>query len=476
MAGGAFQSGSNGATARMRILGTIVKWLLVLLLAAVAGLAGWLFLAPPDLIRVASGYTAKMVCSNVFLAGRDAAEVLTVDVQAPGHPILGYLSVDVDPSAGTAKAALFGLFGPGLAVHRLGLGCASVPTGDRASLPDLSATPGSDAARPGPWPEGDRIETSPAADLRAILENEALVGPGLRAVVVVKDGRIVGERYGEGFDARTPLLGWSMTKTVNAVLVGTLVQEGLLALDQSGLFPGWTDERTRITLSDLMGMQSGLSFNEDYGDVTDVTRMLYLEPDMAGFTAAKPLAGPPGTLFSYSSGTAVLLSRLWQDTLGEPQAAMDWPREALFDPLGMESAVLETDAAGTFVGSSYLYATARDWARFGLFMLGDGTAGDRQVVPAGFLAWMRQPASASNGEYGNGQLWLHGPQGGTPDGQDPDAGFDLPDDAVWALGHDGQSMAMIPSKGLVVLRLGLTPSSLGWKSQALVEAVIDALE
>lgn len=460
----------------MRILATIVKWLFILVVAAVAGLAGWLFLAPPELIRVGAGYTAKIVCSNVFVAGRDADTVLAFDVQAPGHPLLRWLQVDVDPSAGTAKAALAGLFGPGLAAHRQGLGCASVPSGDRAALADLSATPGSAAVRPGLWPAGDMVEPAPSQALAAILADDALAGPGLRAVVVVKDGRIVAERYGEGFDATSPLLGWSMTKTVNAVLVGTLVQEGLLSLDQAGLFPGWTDERAGITLSDLMGMQSGLAFNEDYGDVTDVTRMLYLEPDMAGFAAAKPLSGPPGTVFNYSSGTAVLLSRLWQDALGEPQAAMDWPREALFDPLGMESAVLETDASDTFVGSSYLYATARDWARFGLFMLGDGTAAGRQVVPAGFLAWMRQPAPASKGEYGNGQLWLHGPQGGTPDGEDPDAGFDLPADAVWALGHDGQSMAMIPSKGLVVLRMGLTPSRLGWKSQGLVEAVAKALE
>ena len=460
----------------MRILGTIVKWLLILVVAAVAGLAGWLYLAPPDLIRVASGYTAKIVCSNVFLAGRDAREVLEVDVQAPGHPILGYLSVDVDESAGTVKAALLGLFGTGWAVDRHGLGCASAPSGDIASVAGLSATPGSDAARPGLWPAGDMVQPSQALEIRAILDDEALVGPGMRAVVVVKDGRIVGERYGEGFDASTPLLGWSMTKTVNAAIVGTLVREGQLSLDQAALFPGWTDERAQVKLSDLMGMQSGLVFNEEYGDVADVTRMLYLEPDMAGFASSKPLAGPPGTVFNYSSGTAVLLARLWQDTLGEPQAALDWPREALFDPLGMESAVMETDASGTFVGSSYLYATARDWARFGLFMLGDGTADGRRVLPEGFLDWMRQPASASKGEYGNGQLWLHGPEAGTPEGQHPDDGFDLPDDAVWALGHDGQSMAMIPSKGLVVLRMGLTPSKLGWKSQALVEALVRSLE
>lgn len=459
----------------MRILKTIIKWLLILVVVAVAGLGAWLLLAPPDAIRVASGYTAKIVCSSVFVAGRDAGRVLAVDVQAPGHPVLGYLSVDVDASAGTAKAALLGLFGPGLAVHREGLGCASTPSGDRASLPDLTATPGSNAARPGLWPRGDMVEPS-RAELRAILEDEALVGPGLRAVIVVKDGRIVAERYGEGFDAASPLLGWSMTKTVNAAIVGTLVQEGQLALDQAGLFPGWTDARARITLADLMGMQSGLVFNEDYGDVTDVTRMLYLETDMAGYAASKPLAGPPGTIFNYSSGAAVLLSRIWQDALGEPQAAMDWPREALFDPLGMESAVLETDAAGTFVGSSYLYATARDWARFGLFMLGDGTVDGRALLPDGFVEWMRRPASASDGTYGNGQLWLQGPDAGTPLGEDPDAGVDLPEDLFWTRGHDGQSMAMIPSKGIVVLRMGLTPSSLGYQPQRLVEAVVGALE
>lgn len=460
----------------MRILGTIIKWLLILIVLAVAGLGTWLFLAPPDLIRVASGYTAKMVCSNVFLANRNAQDVLRIDVQAPGHPILGYLSVDVDQSAGTAKAALLGLFGSGMAVDRPGLGCASVPSGNAASVSRLSAVPGSDLLWPELWPGGDLVAPSQAPQLRAIIEDEALVGPGLRAVVVVKDGRIVAERYGEGFEATSRLLGWSMTKTVNAAIVGTLIHEGQLSLDQTGLFPGWTDGRAQIKLADLMGMQSGLVFNEDYGDVTDVTRMLYLETDMAGFTASKPLAGPPGTIFNYSSGTAVLLSRIWQDVLGEPQAALDWPREALFDHIGMESAVMETDAAGTFVGSSYLYASARDWARFGLFMLGDGTADGRRVLPEGFIEWMRQPATASNGVYGNGQLWLHGPQAGTPEGQNPDVGFDLPDDAFWALGHDGQSMAMIPSKGLVVLRMGLTPSSLGWKSQGLVEAIVKALE
>ena len=223
-----------------------------------------------------------------------------------------------------------------------------------------------------------------------------------------------------------------------------------------------------------MAMSSGLEFNEDYGDVTDVTRMLYLEPDMAGFAAAKPLAHPVGETFNYSSGTSLMLSRLWQNAAGAE--ALSYPRKALFDPIGMTSAVLEPDARGTFVGSSYLYATARDWARFGQFMLQDGVWNGKEILPAGFVAWMREEAPASKGQYGKGQVWLYGPEGDTPAGQDPDVGFDLPDDTYWFEGHDGQSVAVIPSKKLVVVRMGLTPFKLAYKPQGLVSALAKAVE
>ena len=204
----------------------------------------------------------------------------------------------------------------------------------------------------------------------------------MRAIVVVQNGRIVAERYGEGFSAETPLLGWSMTKSVTGMIVGTLVKAGKLSLDQKALLEPWkADGRADVSLADLMAMSSGLEFNEDYGDVTDVTRMLYLEPDMAGFAAAKPLAHPVGETWSYSSGTTVILSRIWQDAAG-PEA-LSWPKQALFDTIGMTSAVMEPDARGTFVGSSYLYATARDWARLGLLMLKKGVWNGNEILPVG---------------------------------------------------------------------------------------------
>jgi len=461
----------------VRVAFKVVKWLLALMVVAVVGAAGWLYLRPPVLFDVGAGYSAKIVCSNVFIVGRDAQEVLELDVQAPGHPLLRFMKVSVDDDAKVVTARLLWLFGKGTAAARDGYGCSEVPDGNIAAVASTpkAALPAEPAT--GIWPEGAAVEPSQDPAITKILDDPAMVGRGMRAVVVVRNGRIIGERYGEGFSAKTPLLGWSMTKSVNAAIIGTLVKAGKLSLDQKELRDEWKgDGRAAISVADLMAMSSGLEFNEDYGDVTDVTRMLYLEPDMAGFAASKPLTGEVGKVWSYSSGTANILSSIWQASLGDSAAALAWPRQALFDPIGMTSAVLETDAHGTFVGSSYLYATARDWARFGLLMLQDGVWNGMEILPPGFASWMREPAPASNGEYGRGQVWLHGSDAGTPAGQHPDEGFDLPEDTYWLLGHDGQSIAIVPSRKLVVVRLGLTPSKLGYRSQALVSALVKQLD
>ncbi|RWA71155.1 serine hydrolase [Mesorhizobium sp.] len=459
----------------MRAVVKFIKWLLGLVMLAVVGLFAWLYFAPPELIRVGSGYSAKIVCSNVFIAGRDPNEVLAVDVQAPGHPLLRLMKVSVDKERGLVSAGLFGVLGKSVAVARDGLGCASVPNGDTGQVRQTSVhvEPLAATAQDALWPEGERVDASQNPQVSKIIDDAAMAGTGMRALVVVKNGRIVAERYGDGFSAKTPLLGWSMTKTVNAAIVGTLVKDGKMALDSKDLFAPWkADGRAAISLADMMAMSSGLEFNEDYGDVADVTRMLYLEPDMAGFGEAKPLTGEVGKAFSYSSGTAIMLSRLWQDAVGEKAKALAWPRATLFGPLGMHSAVLETDEQGTFVGSSYLYATAHDWARFGQFLLQGGVWNGAQILPAGFVDWMREPAPASK-VYGKGQVWIEGPG----DEESPGAGAaaGLPKDTYWMEGHDGQTVAIIPSEQLVVVRLGLTPAKLGYRPQIMVAALVKAL-
>lgn len=426
---------------------------------------------PLDLLRVGTGYAAKIVCSNVFIAGRDADDVLALDVQAPGHPLLRLVSVEVSLDDRHVTAALPLSLAASTAVYRDGLGCANVDPEGIERVKAQSA-PVADVSRlepSQPWPEGSRVG-SPDPRLSDVLANETLLGPGYRAIVVVKDGRIVGEAYGATITADTPLLGWSMSKTINAALVGILAGQGVVKLDDDALFEGWReDDHARIRLADLLAMESGIDFNESYGDLADVTRMLYLQRDMAAYVQGLPLSVGPQERFNYSSGESVLMSRYWMSRLSTPQAAVRFPRQALFDPLGMESAVLEADAAGTFVGSSYLYATARDWARFGLMIANDGLWLGRQIVPADFIARMRAPSRASKGEYSQAQTWLNGPGG------EADAAYGLPNGIVWMLGHDGQSVAVDAGAGIVVVRLGLTPEKLGYRPQSLLKAVRDAL-
>jgi len=447
------------------------RWLAAAVVTVLIGAALWLWLSPPELLRVGTGYAAKIVCSNVFLAGRDPDQVLSEDVQAPGNPLLRFLRVSVDRDAGTVTAYIFGAFVPSTAVARPGLGCASVPDGKiEAARAVALPQPQPVAAAPGaePWPDGmGKAETDPA--LTKILADPALTGPSMRAVLVIRDGKLVGEAYGPGFGPGTPLIGWSMTKTVTAMLIGHRIGEGGLSLDQDHLLAQWSDERASIRLRHIMGMESGLEFNESYGDVSDVTRMLFLEPDQSNFAASQPLDKAPGTHFHYSTGSSVLLSRILMNSLPK-DAALAYPRAALFAPLGMSSAVLEADEVGTLSGGSYLYASARDWGKLAQLLLQDGVWKGQRLLPEGFVQTMIQPTSASRGLYGGGQIWRVGP------GDRRDTTFGIKEDTIWFQGHDGQTITIVPERKLIVLRMGLTPAWANYRPQLLVKAVLDATQ
>ncbi|WP_028746301.1 serine hydrolase domain-containing protein [Rhizobium mesoamericanum] len=456
----------------MRFVRRLLKSLALLLVVIVAAGAAWLYASPPELLRVGDGYAAKIVCSNVFLAGRDPEQVLYEDVQAPGNPLLRLVRVAVDRQQRRVSARILGLFAPGYAIYHGRHGCSSVPDGDfeaaAGAVPDHPVAP--EQENDAIWPDGNAVAKANDTELEALISNGDLTGPAMRAVVVVFNGRIIAERYGDGFSPTMPLIGWSMTKTVNAAIVGRLMLDNKIAFDDAALLPQWQNgDYSKIKLSDLLGMESGLAFNESYGTVADVTRMLYLDPDMTVLPASRPLEASPGERFNYSSGTSVLISRIWMDRIGNLQTALAYPQTALFDPIGMSSAVLEVDARGTFAGSSYLYATARDWARFGQFLLQDGVWNGQRLLPERFMAAMRAPTMASGGKYTQAQAWLAAPGG------DSSAVAGLPDDTFWMEGHDGQSVAIVPSAKLVVVRLGLTPSWLDYKPQALVKEILATL-
>jgi CubicO group peptidase (beta-lactamase class C family) len=308
--------------------------------------------------------------------------------------------------------------------------------------------------------------------LQRLADDDALTGPGMRAIVVLHDGQIVAERYAPGFDRDTVQLGWSMTKSVTAGLIGLLAKDGRLQLDAPA---GWTtrDGRERISIAELLSMTSGLEFNEGYGAVSDVTRMLYLEPDMEEFARAKPLVHSPGTVWSYSSGTAVMLARIFQNTAAPDPLA--YLRTRLFGPLGMSSAVIEADEAGNLVGSSYMYATPRDWARYGQLLAQDGVFNGDEILPRGYVAMMSSPVAPSGGEYGHGMVWRWVTHSAKP-GVNPGAAYGIPEDTFWMSGHDGQYVAIIPSRQLVIVRMGLTPARLLYRPEPLVSAMLGAAQ
>jgi CubicO group peptidase (beta-lactamase class C family) len=294
-----------------------------------------------------------------------------------------------------------------------------------------------------------------------------------RAVVVVQNGRLVAERYADGIGPGTRLLGWSMTKSIMNALVGILVGDGRLSVHAPAPVEAWRnpgDPRQQITLDHLMRMSSGLQSSDD-GMVpfNDVTQMLFQTPDMAAFASAKDLDAAPGVEWRYSSGSSLIVSSILRRVLGD-EAYHRFPYSALFGPLGMTSAVLETDASGTFVGSSLMYASARDWARFGLLYAQDGIWNGHRILPTGWVDYTRTPSPADPRHIYGAHFWLRVP----PDYTRRHAL--VPDDAFHAVGHEAQFVSVVPSRNAVIVRLGKTRYPDAWDHSVFLSAVLAALD
>ncbi|MEQ8935917.1 MAG: serine hydrolase, partial [Amphiplicatus sp.] len=378
--------------------------LVVAVLALLLLIAGAALLTAPS-ARVASAYMAKTLCSEVFLAGREEAAVRAADFTNIS-PAFEYVALTLDTERKEARASFFGL-GRARAVYREGLGC----TIEMDGIEPVQAPPA--IAAGDPWAEAIQGSDAPLARvdypaLNAALDDAMADSAGAtRALLVIVDGKIVAERYAAGFDAETPFLSWSMGKSVTGTLVGAAIERGLIDIDAPAPVPEWKDARAAITWNDLMRMQSGLAFDETYGDPSsDVSRMLFAAHEAAAVAAKQKPIYAPGAHWAYSSGTTNILARALRTALeangGDYHA---FPAEALFSPIGAASATMEVDSAGNYIGSSYVYATARDWARLGQLYLNDGVWNGTRLLPEGWAAYVASPAEASNGEYG-AQFWL----------------------------------------------------------------------
>ena len=352
------------------------------------------------------------------------------------------------------------------------IGCG----GDSASAPQPPSQAALAAVKENPGVRRERL----ARALDALFDAEA-VGE-TRALIVLRGGRIVAERYGEGYGPDTRFVGWSMAKTITAVMIGLLVSDGRLRLDESAPVPAWQrpgDPRGEITLRQLLQMRSGLRHTEAGEPIrdSDEVRMLFLDgrDDMAAWAEAQPLEAEPGRKFEYSSATTVILSDIAARALvesGDPAlrrtVVSEYLRTRLFEPAGMRSMVPEFDAAGTLIGSSLIHGTARDWSKFGEFLRNGGSVKGGQVVPRGWIEFMTTPSPRNPG-YG-GQVWLNRDQ---PDGADMLFAERGPADAFACIGHLGQYVIVSPRQKLTVVRLG---KSDGAKRRAVVERLADIVE
>jgi CubicO group peptidase (beta-lactamase class C family) len=445
----------------------------------VAGLGVGLWLAS-DVVAVGVAYKAKMVCSGIFVAEREASAVVA-DLHIDDLTVLESVGLSVDLHTRSVTASAFGLI-TRRAVYRDGLGCALALDGltpPARVANDTNAPRSDDLRRPVVEPESPKREGTNRRELDLVVggafsESDPQRPKRTLAVVVLHQGAIVAERYATGMRPETPIIGWSMTKSVMNALVGTLVKEGRVTLDAPVPIDEWQrpdDPRRSITLDNLLRMTSGLRFDEDMSNPrADVMRTLLGVGDAAKYAAGKDLIAAPGTRWRYSSGSTNIISRAIRDLIQDDEAYWNFPRRALFDRVGMTSAVMETDAAGTFVASSYMYATARDWARFGLLYAQDGIWDGERILAEGWVKYTTSPAPADPERRYGAHFWLEiADEYGGPGGR-------LPADAFHAAGHEGQFVTIVPSREIVIVRLGRTRRPHAWNQSAFVFDVIAALD
>lgn len=439
-----------------KVFRIVLRILLVVLIIAVAGIGYMAWQTFP----IISGYGAKDLCSCVFV-GKMNGDYL-VKKQLSDFPLsLGSFSIDTTTMSATGR--VFGVAAR-TAVYREGFGCTLASELDEKELRDQNFQSGfsiADSSALRPWPQGEvladsidpRYEYVKHLVADAFVDTSANQARNLRALIVIHKNRIVAEQYGEGYSVSSKLPGWSMSKSIMNALVGVMQKEGLLNVNDAVALKEWNDdERKQIKISNLMQANSGLEWEESYGGPSPVTNMLYKAADMGHFASGFALEKKPGEVFKYSSGSANIVSYLLRKKLGDREYHQ-FPYTKLFHRIGMYQTVLEPDASGTYVASSYTLGTARDWARFGMLYCNNGNWFGDQILTPEWIEFTTTPASGTEyGEYG-ALFWLNK---GNPNDSSQRYYPDIPRDLYCAEGFLGQRLYVLPSKELVVLKLGHT--------------------
>lgn len=402
-------------------------------------------------LNIVTGYASKNMASGLFLANRDQA---SLEKEDNGFLPINLASYVIDEKGKSVSSSIFGLM-KRRAIYVDGVGAILVNdayTGEETfRVPNRSIFEnnlvypyGNGHQRDTVYHEVNYEQLQLAVDESFDLEGEEK--KQTRSVLVIYKNHIIAEKYADGFDQASLMHGWSMTKSLTSTMYGILQKQGRINIhDATGLAAWAEDERKHITYDDLLHMNSGLAWKEQYFNISDVTKMLYLESDMGQVQIENQLDGVTDESWNYSSGTTNILSGpLLRKEFDSHQEYLDFWYSELVDKIGMHSAVIETDLVGNYIGSSYAWANTRDWAKFGLLYLHEGNWNGEQLLDSAWVKYAATPTNTSEGRYG-AQFWLN-------------AGAyypDVPKDMYSCNGFKGQYVFIIPSRDLVVVRTGL---------------------
>ncbi len=399
-------------------------------------------------LNMISGYASKYLASSVLVGNREPEFVVANDLDMP---LVRLATTTYNVAKASASASVYGLM-ERKTIDRQGLG--TVLVNRDYSEGEIYIQPKRDTltiAKPYPYghlkpkdtvfPEVDYEQLQKAVAL-AFDNNEV---QKTRTLLVLYKGHLLTEKYIDGFTKDTPVLGWSMTKSILATCFGILEKKGKLKMDWPAPIPEWkNDERKTITLNHLLRMQSGLEWNEDYTTISDATSMLFLESDMTKSQRNKNAIAKPTEIWNYSSGTTNLLSGILRQQFRTQSEYLDFPYEAFIDKIGAHTMLLEADLEGNYVGSSYGWASTRDWAKVGQLYLNKGRWNGEQLFNDDWISYITTPTQFSEGRCG-AHFWLNS-GGNYPD---------LPRTLYSMNGFQGQYVFIIPSKDLIVVRTGL---------------------
>lgn len=422
-----------------------------------------------DRSMIFTGYAAKNLASGIFVATRNQESLEANDLN---FSLVGLASNEVDYENKIVYSNFLG-FGNQTAIYREGLGVCLVSKTDNIEelkkqsiyLPTMPESLSKEY-----FPKGDKLRNNisdffDTEKLNKAIENAMKQG-NTRSIVIAYDTMAMVEKYAPGFSKDSKILGWSMTKSIASTMIGILSKQGRIDINKPAPLKEWTSENKKnITTRSILNMTTGLEWVEDYGDISEATRMLYEETNCSELAINQPKEYETDSFWYYSSGSSNILTEIAKRQFTNTSDYWNFPYKELFHKISMYNTLMETDASGNFVGSSYTYATTRDWTRFGLLYLKEGVwYGDTIITPK-WVKFTHTEAPNSNGKYGS-QFWLN------------KSGYELPDapdDIYFADGYQGQRVYIIPSKNLVITRMGLTKKK-DFDYNKFVVEVIEALK